>query len=182
MDWFTFSFVDQRNSGAVLCGWLLTPDSVNRDMDDPTWIRCLTKLQATYVVPNNGIGVAGDPFNPARSALSFGLIAWPGIPSPNVSPDAASQVGFAALPTLCPNPLLDGNLDWIHRIIFPVAPALGTGISLSTQLAFNGGNELDQESSAMRRLGNNIGVLWVFANDMANIASFSFNTRYLLKL
>jgi len=116
---------------------------------------------------------------------AVGLIKWQGVPTPRSiaegegddSSFAGGEAGEAATPSVIPSPTLDGELDWIFRFVAPFPVGFGAGALASTV----GSSERFQESSAMRRLGNDSGLLWVYENWTVSNMNYAWDVRCLIK-
>jgi hypothetical protein len=185
MDWAhrANNFIAAAQGNPPFCEWLLPPDEVQREYTDPTLIRL-----RIHVAVFNPTAVGGSTNPPGIGNLShvgFGVIKWQGIPQPRSSSyaeaDDTSLVGgeasVALLPNPCPDPLLDGELDWIWRWTAILLPGSGTGSTVN----YNGDTSAT-ESSAMRRLGNDGGILFVVANH-TNVENLEvgYDARMLIK-
>jgi len=160
-------------------GWVIPPDRIQRDHEDPTVMAMRVKITSRL------IGTAEAPGGANLSATSpcgffFGIIDWGGVPAFEDA-DLYSTVAPTPAPTSTemPDPVINANMDWLYRYAGVVASTTTSGT-----LTFNGSNDLEYLSKAKRRMGNHKGLLWVataFDNNQANAYAFSFDVRYLLK-
>jgi len=176
MDWNHSYFQAVLTTNLVSAVWVITPDEIEREFTDPTWMRALVYLSArlqTQALP--GVSVENTGGQGGANHIGFGLIKWQGVPSPSITEDAASPLGSAGFPNTLPDPVRDGQLDWIYRHIWPVA-----GFSAGTAL-LNGTCDLDRQSSAKRRLGNDSGVMGVWSNRTSSSIDIAHSVRFLIK-
>ena len=76
-----------------------------------------------------------------EGSIGVGVIEWP-------ARDDTQE-------TAPPLPLTDGDMDWVLRQVFPIPRSLPVGTTFTTEL------DTMHFSRAMRRLGNDNGILWV---------------------
>jgi hypothetical protein len=183
MDWAHRANTHTVGSLGVVAGdWLMTPDEVQREYTDPTLIRL--RIHVAVFNPAVIADFADPPGSGQLSHVGFGVIKWQGIPSPR-SPGFAEaddpafgsgEQGAAALPNPLPDPLTDAELDWIWRWTAILLPGSGTGSTVN----YNGDSRAT-ESQAMRRLGNDSGLLYVVANFTTQTIQTGYDARFLIK-
>ncbi len=152
MDWGSAEVVATISAFNNDRGWYLDPETQRSSFVDPTVIR---HLFSTVIHQNtNNFGAAG--------LVAVGLIAWDGID--------------ATLPTPSPRPISDGNLDWIMRHVQGVPPFQQAGALYTFPNC-----DMLYQSKAMRKLGNDKGLLVCW--EVTAGASFTFvsDIRFLLK-
>jgi hypothetical protein len=144
VDWEAAQFAGFVPNGGIFCDWIVEPDFINQNLTDPTLMatRWFGSFQNTF--PTLGFAAAG-------------IIAW-------------NFVDPFLPPVECPDPISDGDFDWITRFVctFTAATAVIT-ISDSSQLV----------SQARRRLGNDSSLLLVISTEI-NL-NFIVDARCLIK-
>jgi hypothetical protein len=151
MDWVVAQFRSLAGGG-VNCQWLLDPDDTAQLFTDPT----LMATRATFAIRL----VSSAPVN-TISTVAMGVIAWD------------SNTG-ATPPIPCPDPLFDGDFDWVLRQTFPIPETTVAGLELSTVL------DSEYGSQARRRLPTGTGLLVCFAS-YGVTAYMSADVRCLIK-
>ncbi len=184
MDWVhrANAFTVSTAGNPPVCDWLIPPDEIQREYTDPTLVRLrihVAVLNPTVIA--NKIDAVGSGF---VSHVGFGVIKWQGIPQPRSiafaesddSALASGEVGVSQLPNPCPDPILDGELDWIWRWTAILLPGSGQGSTVN----YNGDSHAT-ESQAMRRMGNDSGLLFVVTNFTDSQVEAGYDARMLIK-
>ncbi len=150
MDWEFVQAAQVLPSSSIAGVWVVLPSRIRNTYTDPTLMASRWFLGMRASVATGSAGFAG-----------FGLIAW----------DATTD----AIPSPLPDPIQDGELDWINRAIAPLV-----GVPAETSIDWNLDNV--HLSKAKRRLGANKGILLVFST-VASSGSIRFgaDVRCLIK-
>jgi outer membrane receptor protein involved in Fe transport len=151
MDWVSLQYGAQLNGGTSVCNWVVLPSELADIFTDPT----LMASRAVFSARTSGV-----QFN-LQGNIGYGLIEWSSVDD--------------ALPNPCPDVFIDGDFDWIQRIVFG-APQNSDAGSLFTTI-------LDEQymSKAKRRLETNNSLLAVVSNDTGAFITTTLDLRCLIK-
>jgi hypothetical protein len=150
MDWVSTTLF-ANTFGSVVCDWILTPDETAGIFTDPTLMttRLRSAIRTYTAAPANAIAV-----------VAIGIIAWDGI----------EDFG----PAICPDPIVDGDYDWIMRQAYPVPPFTLQEYELHTEI------DTEYASQAKRRLPTGTGLLWSVSTSSIG-ATLAADIRCLIK-
>jgi hypothetical protein len=156
MDWGGYAFLNQTaiTAGSSFASWIISPETIATSFVDPT----IMAIRAQ---------VGNTPVSAGAYIAAHGIIAWSG-------------TDLVTLPNPLPSPLTDPELDWMwHQYSGGTDSTIATSPGIQT-LMFDISEKL---SKARRRMGNQMGLLYVFSNSFSSETSLtnSAGIRYLLK-
>ncbi len=150
MDWENARTLANLNGTGIICNYALPPSELREQYTDPTLIALRVWGQFRQTT------------TPGTSQFAaIGMIAWT---------DANDLV-----PSDCPGPLSNGDMDWIVRYVVPIWSTSGTLIIAPVTF------DIAHSIKSKRRLGSDKGLLVVFENAAVASVDALFDWRMLIK-